>query len=73
METHVDCEFLTTCPIFRQFKTKGVANIWVSLYCRGSKQPECARKMLRIKGQDAPLTLLPSGQHLMASPNGPQI
>jgi|DewCreStandDraft_5_1066085.scaffolds.fasta_scaffold04344_6 hypothetical protein len=65
MEAKGDCEFFPTCPIFTQFTMKSLTNIWIALYCKGSKQSQCARKRLREKGEDVPVTLLPSGQYLM--------
>ena len=64
MDGFVDCEFLAACPIFAHFKSEGLKNTWVSLYCKGSKQPFCSRKILRDEGKEVPVTLLPNGRHL---------
>ena len=59
-----DCEYLEACPIFAQFKNEGIKNFWIQLYCKGSKQDDCARKSLKDAGQEVPQTLLPNGTHL---------
>lgn len=58
------CPYLEKCPIFERFTNKGLGNIWVTLYCKGSKQADCARKRLKESGQQVPITLLPNGKHL---------
>ena len=64
MDKIEDCEYLATCPIFAKFKTEGSRNVWISFYCQGIKQADCARKKLKQAGLQVPLTLLPSGEHL---------
>jgi hypothetical protein len=59
-----DCECLAACPIFARFRAEGIRNFWIQLYCKGNKQESCARKKLKAAGQEVPLTLLPSGEHL---------
>jgi hypothetical protein len=66
MEATDQCDFFDTCPIFDQFKTEGMKNLWRSLYCRGSKQERCARRLLRTQGEEVPLSLLPNGRYLDA-------
>jgi hypothetical protein len=72
MEAKGDCEHLPTCPIFSQFTMKGLKNVWISLYCKGSKQPQCVRKQLIAEGQEVPETLLPSGRHLTVAQPKPK-
>jgi hypothetical protein len=62
----IECEYLAKCPIFARFKVEGAKNIWIEFYCRGSRQPECARLRLRKQGAEVPPTLLPNGTHLAA-------
>jgi len=62
--THTECEYLPSCPIFARFKADSTKNFWIEVYCRGSKQRECARRKLREAGKEVPLTLLPNGTHL---------
>jgi hypothetical protein len=59
-----DCEFLEKCPISAKFKIEDLKNYWVFTFCKGSKQTECARKVLRKQGKEVPKTMLPSGQLL---------
>lgn len=61
-----DCEYLDKCPIFAKFKIEDLKNYWVSMYCKGKKQDECARKVLRKQDKEVPKTLLPNGQILEA-------
>ena len=61
-----DCDFLDTCPIFAKFKIEDLKNYWISMYCKGNKQEECARKILRKQGEEVPKSMLPNGQHLQA-------
>ena len=58
------CEYLDKCPIFRKFKSEGLANIWISNYCQGDKMEKCERRVLTKKGVAHPITLLPNGRHL---------
>jgi|WetSurMetagenome_2_1015567.scaffolds.fasta_scaffold514122_1 hypothetical protein len=59
-----DCEYLEKCPIFARFKVEGAKNIWIEFFCRGSRQEECARKVMKKQGQEPGPTLLPNGTHL---------
>ena len=61
-----DCEFLEKCPIFAKFKIEDLKNYWIHMYCKGTKQDDCSRKILRKQGKEVPKTLLPNGQHLEA-------
>ena len=60
----VDCRFLEKCPIFAKFKSEGLKNFWIKMYCKGAKGDECARRKLKEIGKDVPLTLLPNGKTL---------
>jgi len=62
-----DCEYLDKCPIFALFKSEGAKNVWISFYCQGSRQEECARKLLKKDGKEVPRTLLPNGSYLPPS------
>jgi hypothetical protein len=66
-----ECEFLGTCPIFARFRLEGTKNYWIQMYCIGSKQETCARKVLRKQGQVPAATLLPNGKHLDTLSAGP--
>ena len=61
-----DCEFLENCPIFAKFKIEDLKNYWIFTYCKGTKQEECARKVLRNHEKEVPKTMLPNGQLLAA-------
>ena len=60
-----DCVYLSTCPIFARFQLESMKNMWIRLYCKGSKQDECARLVLRRKGEKPLVTMLPSGEHIL--------
>jgi hypothetical protein len=52
------CEFFEQCPITKYF---GQAS-WTMIaqrYCLEGHQDECARRKLRLKGQQVPVHLLP--------------
>jgi hypothetical protein len=66
MEATDQCDFLDVCPIFDQFKTEGMKNMWKSLYCQGSKKEQCARRRLKMQGKEVPVSLLPSGRYFDA-------
>jgi hypothetical protein len=59
-----DCQFMSGCPIFAHFRNEGARNLWVRLYCKGTKQPQCERLKLRLAGDSVPVSLLPNGDHL---------
>jgi len=59
-----DCPFLERCPVFKKFKSEGLANYWISIYCKGENQDECERKKLAETNQQVPLGLLPNGTYL---------
>lgn len=61
-----DCEYLDKCPIFAKFKIEDLKNYWIFMYCKGAKQDECSRKVLRKQGKEVPQTMLPNGQLLEA-------
>lgn len=63
-EEQAPCEYLEKCPIFKKFRSEGLANIWISTYCRGEKMDVCERRVLTKKGVPHPVTLLPNGKHL---------
>jgi hypothetical protein len=59
-----DCKNLEMCPIFKQFKVQGLANVWIRLYCKGSSQSDCVRKQKKEAGEEVPLNMLPDGSLL---------
>lgn len=60
------CVYLEKCPIFKKFRSEGLANVWISTYCQGHKMEQCERRILTKKGIPHPITLLPNGKHLAA-------
>jgi len=60
----MDCPYLDDCPIFAKFSSEGLANIWISGYCKKDGGRNCERKKLRDAGKEVPITLLPNGTHL---------
>jgi len=62
--THPECPHLSTCVIFERFRVDGNKSVWISSYCRGPMQADCARKKLRDTGKPVPITMLPNGQNL---------
>jgi len=61
-----DYEFLDKCPIFAKFKIEDLKNYWIFMYCKGAKQNECSRKVLREQGKEISQTMLSNGQLLEA-------
>lgn len=59
-----ECENLEKCPIFKQFRVEGLANVWIRLYCKGSSQPNCIRKQKKAAGEELPPNMLPDGSLL---------
>jgi len=55
------CEYFRDCPIFEKFSLESTKNVYIILYCKGSKMEECARRKLRKEGKEVPLNLLPDG------------
>ncbi|MCD6455453.1 MAG: hypothetical protein J7K81_01490 [Methanophagales archaeon] len=60
----MDCPYLDACPIFAKFSSEGLANIWISGYCKKNEGGDCERKKLKDGGKEVPITLLPNGTHL---------
>lgn len=58
------CEYLEKCPIFKKFKSEGLANVWIQNYCQGDKMEQCERRIQTKAGIPHPITLLPNGKHL---------
>ena len=58
-----NCEFADMCPLFEKFYSSELTMVWINMYCRGTLVEECARRKLRIAGEEVPLSLLPNGDH----------
>ena len=59
-----NCANLQNCPIFNKFKLEGLKNFWIRIYCKGSRQEECARKKMKSEEKDVPTNLLPNGDQI---------
>jgi hypothetical protein len=59
-----DCIHLEKCPIFERFRIEAMKNVWIRLYCRGSKQEDCLRLIQMRRGEQPGPRLLPSGELL---------
>ena len=58
------CSYLGTCPVFDRFRLEGLRNFWIRLYCQGTRQSMCQRKVIKISGRPVPEDLLPNGDFL---------
>lgn len=58
-----DCEYLENCPIWEKCQSD-IKNVWVSGYCKGAMQKNCARKKLAVENKPVPENLLPNGAML---------
>jgi hypothetical protein len=60
------CEFAHSCPIFNKSITGAIRGIYSVLFCKGSRLNECERRKRILEGVDVPITLLPTGNHMMS-------
>jgi hypothetical protein len=63
----MECELLQQCGFFKKYQAKQEAacQVFIMLYCRGSKMNECERKKFRTSyGAPPPDNMLPNGQEL---------
>ena len=58
-----ECPKLDDCPIFNEFKTDASKRIWTRKYCTGDFE-ECERFQRAERGEDVPMSLLPSGERV---------
>ena len=63
------CDYLETCPIFEKAISGTIKGSYAVLYCKGSHMEEGARRKMKKEGKEVPITLLPSGDHLMSLAN----
>lgn len=73
MNGKLQCEFLEECPLFIRFHSQDSVNLWITMYCKGLRCNECARKILKKNNQNVPITLLPNGKELITLKNLPKI
>ncbi len=59
----MECPNIKTCPIYEQFKTEALKNMYIRMYCMG-KFDNCKRKQIKDLGQPVPPSLLPDGKEL---------
>jgi hypothetical protein len=60
------CEFYETCPIFNKSITGTIRSIYAVLFCKGARMNECERRKRLQEGEEVPVTLLPTGNHMMS-------
>lgn len=58
-----DCIYLDQCPIWGTFGGR-LQFVWINTYCKGARQNDCARKILKLQGHDVSQNLLPNGEQL---------
>ncbi len=57
-----ECEYLNKCPVFEKCQSGVLKSVFVTMYCKGSKLEDCARRKLKKAGKEVPLCLLPDGK-----------
>ncbi len=57
-----ECPKLEDCPIFEKYSSDASRKIWVKSYCRDIYE-KCERYQKMQRGEDVPITMLPSGEH----------
>lgn len=60
------CEYFETCPIFNKTINGSIRGIYSVLFCKGSRMNECVRRKRKQAGEEVPITLLPTGNHMMS-------
>lgn len=60
------CEFYEICPIFKKSDAGRIKGVYVFLFCKGSRRDDCERRKMKLRGEDVPLTLLPTGDYMMS-------
>ena len=55
-----DCEYIEICQIWEKCQSD-IKNVWVTGYCKGAMQKNCARKKLVAEDKPVPENLMPNG------------
>jgi hypothetical protein len=58
-----ECEYFPSCPVFKTIHTQVIKGVFAIKYCRGSELEQCRRREIALAGKEAPLDLLPNGEH----------
>lgn len=62
MSQSESCPHLEGCPVFAYFRSYA-KQVYIDMYCQGDYE-RCARRKLRLAGEEVPKDLLPTGFRL---------
>jgi hypothetical protein len=64
IETKEECEYFSSCSLFKHCRSEGIKKMWIRVYCKSSKNIDCKRYLLLMKNKEVSGRLLPNGNFL---------